>query len=321
MQIKSLHEALLEAQDYIIKRKEGRAPSLITPFSRLNKVGVDGIPWQSNFVIGARSGVGKTLIKDQILKSAWELNPGENIRVLDFNLEMPLRATGLRNIKSILKCDKDLLLSAGGDSIDKNTLRKIQMIADAAKSTPWDIIDQQPTVNEMYKIISDYLTKHNKNGKMKLIVAVDHSIIIKKAKGQDQRSMLEDYGAMISDVRKDNEVIFFTLSQLNRNILESHRMINGKADNFPKTSDLFGADALLQFADSVLLLNRPAEYGITEYGINKIPILNPNYIGAHLVKSRNGGQGVIHMNANYENFEFHEIDRPTLEDPPFNSNS
>jgi len=320
MEFRSLHDALLEAEEFIIKRKEGKAPSLVTPFDRLNKAGVDGIPWQHNFVIGARSGVGKTLIKDQILKSAWELNPGQNIRVLDFNLEMPLRATGLRNIKSILKCEKNHLLSAGGDTIGKDTLKRIKLIADAAKNTPWDIVDKQPTVNQMGNLISDYITKFNKNGKMKLIVAVDHSIIIKKMKGQDQKSMLEDYGNMITDIRKNNEVIFFTLSQLNRNILESHRMVNGKADNFPKTSDLFGADALLQHADSVLLLNRPAEYGITEYGVNNIPVLSPNYIGAHLVKSREGQQGIIHMNANYENFEFNEIDRPSMENNPFLNN-
>jgi len=320
MEFRSLHDALLEAEEFIIRRKEGKAPSLVTPFDRLNKAGVDGIPWQHNFVIGARSGVGKTLIKDQILKSAWELNPGQNIRVLDFNLEMPLRATGLRNIKSILKCEKNHLLSAGGDTIAKDTLKRIKLIADAAKNTPWDIVDKQPTVNQMGNLISDYITKFNKNGKMKLIVAVDHSIIIRKLKGQDQKSMLEDYGNMITDIRKNNEVIFFTLSQLNRNILESHRMVNGKADNFPKTSDLFGADALLQHADSVLLLNRPAEYGITEYGVNSIPVLSPNYIGAHLVKSREGQQGIIHMNANYENFEFNEIDRPSMEHNPFLNN-
>lgn len=321
MQFKSLYQALQEAEDYIVRRKEGRAPSLKTPFSKLNKAGVDGIPWQHNFVIGARSGVGKTLIKDQILKSAWELNPGQDIRVLDFNLEMPLRATGIRNFKSILKCTKDHLLSAEGSSIDKATLKKINIITDSAKNTPWDIIDQQPTVTQMYKVINDYIKQFNKSGKTKFIIAVDHSIIIKRAKGQDQKSMLEEYGAMVTDIRKNNEVIFFTLSQLNRNILESHRMVNGRADNFPKTSDLFGADALLQHADSVLLLNRPAEYGITEYGVHKIPVPHANYIGAHLVKSREGQQGIIHMEANYENFEFVEIDKPVIQNPPLSNDN
>lgn len=317
MEYKSLYEALLEAQDYVIKRKEGRAPSLNTPFQGLNRAGVDGIPWQHNFVIGARPGVGKTLIKDQILKDVWSLNPGQNIRILDFNLEMPLRATGLRNFKSMLKCDKNLLLSSQGDTIDKNTLRRISMIVDAAKHTPWDIIDHAPTVDQMYKMITKYIDDHDKS--MRLVVSVDHSVIIKRAKGQDQKTMLEEYGSMVTDIRKNNNVIFFTLSQLNRNILESHRMINGKADNFPKTSDLFGADALLQHADSVLLLNRPSEYGISKYGPEEIPITSANYIGAHLVKSREGQQGIIHMEANYENFEFVEIPKPVLQQPPFST--
>jgi len=321
MAIKSLYDALEEAESYIINRKEGKAPSLKTPFAKLNKAGVDGIPWQSNFVIGARSGVGKTLIKDQILKSAWELNPGQDIRILDFNLEMPLRATGIRNIKSILKCSKEHLLSSEGQQIDKATLKKISIIKDSAKNVPWDIEDESLTVKEMKKKITEYIDKHNKYGKTRFIIAVDHSIIIKREKGQDQKTMLEDYGKMVTDIRKKAEVIVFTLSQLNRNILESHRMINGRADNFPKTSDLFGADALLQHADSVLLLNRPAEYGITEYGVHKIPVPHANYIGAHLVKSRDGQQGIIHMEANYENFEFVEIDKPVIQNPPLSNDN
>jgi replicative DNA helicase len=317
MSYKSLYDAISEAEDYIIKRKNGQAPSLLTPFQALNRAGVDGIPWQSNFVIGARSGVGKTLIKDQILYKAWELNPTQNIRVLDFSLEMPLRASGLRNIMAELKCDKNMLLSAQGEEVSKNTLRQIQKIKASTRHTPWNIIDTPMSVSNMHNRILNYYQEFGND--IKLIVSVDHSLLIKPKSKEDTKAILSDYGAMITDIRKSNEAIFFTLSQLNRNILESHRMANGKAENFPKTSDLYGADALLHYADSVLLLNRPAEFGITEYGPNKIPIVNPNYIGAHLVKSRNGQQGIIHMQANYENFEFVEIPEPVAQLNPFKS--
>lgn len=306
--VTSIGDAYKSAHEYIVARKEGKAPSLVTPFDQLNKLGVDGIPWQSHFVIGARSGVGKTLIKDQLLQGAFKLNPYDNIRVLDFSFEMPLQATGYRGIQSQMKQDKSMLLSTEGNEIDKNSLKRIEIIVKSASSIPWDIVDKQLTLKEIENTVLAYIEEYNKDNDLKLIISVDHSLLIKKTKSEQTHAVINGYGELITELRKKHNIIVFTLSQLNRNIEEGFRKIPGRADNYPQTSDISTADALLQHADFLGILNRPSDFNMKIYGPEKwlVP-KNGNYVPWHILKNRSGEHAIIHLKANYQNYEFYEM--------------
>jgi replicative DNA helicase len=309
--VTSIGDAYSEAYDYIIARRDGKQPSLLTPFSMLNDKGVDGIPWQSHFVIGARSGVGKTLIKDQLLQGAFALNPYDNIRVLDFSFEMPLQATGYRGIQAEIKQAKETLLSTGGNKIDKNSLQRIKIIVEKARTLPWDIVDEQLTLKQMENVILEYINEYNKKNDLRLIISIDHSLLIKKDKGQTTHGVINEYGELITKLRKKYPIIVFTLSQLNRNIEEAYRKIPGKADNYPQTSDISTADALLQHADFLMILNRPSDFNIFHYGPEPYKVIVPengSYVAAHILKNRSGDHGIMHLEANYQNYEFNEVE-------------
>lgn len=309
--ITSMGDAYQSAYDYIVDRKDGKAPSLLTPFDQLNKAGVDGIPWQSHFVIGARSGVGKTLIKDQLLRGAFALNPNDNIRILDFSFEMPMQATGYRGIQAELKQAKSMLLSTEGNKVDKNSLKRIELIVNNARNLPWDIVDVQLNLTDIEFVITETIKKHNINNDLKLIISIDHSLLIKKMKGQNTHAVINEYGELITKLRKKYNIIVFTLSQLNRNIEEPVRKIPGKADNYPQTSDISTADALLQHADFLGILNRPSDFNMKLYGPERYVVPeNGKYVAFHLLKNRSGEQSIIHLNANYQNYEFIEMTEP-----------
>lgn len=309
--IKSIGDAYQEAADYIVKRKEGSAPSLLTPFPSLNEAGVDGIPWQSHFVIGARSGVGKTLIKDQLLRGAFALNADDNIRILDFSFEMPLQATGYRGIQAELKQDKSMLLSTEGNKVDKNTLKRIELIVNNAQNLPVDIVDTQLNVDDIERVIRAVIEKYNTNNDLKLIVSIDHSLLIRRLPNQSAHAAINEYSNMITQLRSKYNIIVFTLSQLNRNIEEPLRKIPGKADNYPQTSDISSADALLTHADFLVILNRPSDFNMKMYGPERYIVPdNKNYVALHLLKNRHGEQRMVHLNANYQNYEFIEMTEP-----------
>ena len=307
----TMSDALEQAIDYIVKRSEGTAPSLITPFDQLNNLAVDGIPWGSHFVIGARSGVGKTLIKDQILNAALKLNPHDNIKILDFSFEMPLVATGLRIIQAQLKQDKSTLLSTQGNKIPKLSLEKARLISKSWQSKDWAMETDPLTVKSLKNRIMAEIVKWQKEKDAKIIIAVDHSLLIKAEGRQSNHEIITIYGETITDLRKHHNITVFTLSQLNRNIEEGYRKIPGKPDNFPQTSDISTADALLQHADFLAILNRPSDFNLKLYGPEKwIVPDNKTYVAMHLLKNRSGEQDIIHLKANYQNYEFNEMTHP-----------
>ena len=80
----------------------GSIKSLRTPWDKFNDATTDGLEWHSTTVIGGRPGSGKTLIKDQIIREAFKLNPAENFRVLEFQFEMLARTSAIREYSSIL---------------------------------------------------------------------------------------------------------------------------------------------------------------------------------------------------------------------------
>ena len=81
---KSQRDGFTESLYYLQGRMRGEIKSLKTPWSKWNDAGTDGIEWNTTTVIGGRPGSGKTLIKDQLVREAFKLNPGEDFRVLEF---------------------------------------------------------------------------------------------------------------------------------------------------------------------------------------------------------------------------------------------
>src|SRR5688572_9759696 len=99
---KTLHETYLNSLRYIRGRQRGLIRSFKTPWARFDDAGADGWEWHSTVVIGGRPGAGKTLVKKQIVREAFDRNPGEDMRILEFEFEMRGEVSAIRDYSSVL---------------------------------------------------------------------------------------------------------------------------------------------------------------------------------------------------------------------------
>src|SRR5262249_21732636 len=109
-------------------------------------------------------------------------------------------------------------------------------------------------------------------------------------------------------LKKKSDIIFIILTQLLRDFED--RQESRSRNAYPKQSDCFGGDAVAQSSDVVILLNRPAAYGIDYYGnVGKgVAITDPNQIFAHIVKSRNSVPDlVLQYLARFEKMKMIEV--------------
>jgi hypothetical protein len=207
-------------------------------------------------------------------------------------MEMVDETSAIRKFGLKTGADYNTLMSKNGNLIDKNIFEKcVDYYHETAKSDIVNVIYDVCTVNEMCATIHYELERHkNPDGTyVNLLVAIDHSALFKNDTGQkDKFDMLGALGEALTNMKKKYPVAFIVLSQLNRNIDDIKRQIEGTYGNYVLDSDIYGSDALLQHADVVMGINKPSIRRIKQYGPEKFLIEDPDTLVFHFIKSRNG---------------------------------
>ena len=108
--------------------------------------------------------------------------------------------------------------------------------------------------------------------------------------------------------------MFIALSQLNRNIDNPDRAQQGKYGNYILESDIFGSDAMLQHADTLIGINRPAKQKIRLYGPDRYIIEDDRTLVLHFLKARNGDTRMSFFKAMFEKMEIAEMPTPPQEE-------
>lgn len=320
MKWKSHSQYYTEALTYMKKRQQGLIHSYVTPWEKINDAGINGFEYNSIILCGARPGHGKTLMKDQMVRLGFSLNPGQGVRVLEFSLEMVGRNSKIREFSSVSKKSYKYLCSAEkeGITITDELLEKCRLYAKKATKYPIDIIEQQVTSLEFEQEVEQYMDTHKKiiDGRThyaKTVVTLDHSVLIKKMKGQSTIDKLNALGEAATRLKKKYPICFFILSQLNRDIESSIRCENGKHGNYPTSGDIFGSDALLQHADMVIILDRPASRNITVYGPDRFIVEDDTLLAAHIVKTRTGDTRISFFEARFDQMRIENAITPPQE--------
>lgn len=321
---RSQRDGFTESLKYMQGRMTGEIKSIKTPWPKFNDAGTDGIEWNSTTVIGGRPASGKTLIKDQIIREAFKLNPGSDFRVLEFQFEMLARTSAIREYSSLLGMPYKYLCSADG----KLSEQHLQLCYDYAKERvkyPIDVVEEPCTVPEFVQTIKDYMEEHSTTEKVnsssvkkvykKTIVTLDHSLLLKKAPFEkDKYDTLYALGEALTALKRIYPIAFIILSQLNRGIDSPERNEDGKYGNYILESDLFGADALLQHADMLIGINRPAKQRIRFYGPDRYVIENDRVLVIHFLKCRNGDTRMSFFKAEFEKMKITEITTPAQQE-------
>lgn len=306
-------------------RQIGSIKSLICPWEKFNDAGTAGMEWSTITIVAARPAGGKTVVESQIVREAPILNPGEDFRMLRFQLEMLARTSAIREYSSVIGKSYKYLCSAEGKLTDED----LQICFDYAKTAvkyPIDIVDDSVTVSEFVEIVTEYMDKYalrdehcqyilDKNGKIqytKTLVTFDHSILLKKDPRfeRDKMETLYNFGEALTMLKKKFPIAFLILSQLNRDVEKPERCEDGKYGNYINTSDIFGSDALLQHADMVVAIDRPALRNIKYYGPNRYIITDDKTLVFHFLKCRNGDPRKSFFKAEFERMSVVEMPPP-----------
>ena len=301
------YAAFNEALKYMFRRSTGEEKSIYTPWPKFNDAATDGLEWNTLTVIGGRPGSGKTLIKDQIIRESFALNPNDNFRVLEFQFEMVGRTSAIREFSSITGKTYKELCSAGS-VLSKDTLNTCHLYAKERVKHPVDIVSTPMTVNQMREQIDAYMNLHKGVNTM---ITLDHTMLVKRAPYQNNTlDMMFELGEFFTQCKRDYPILFIALSQLNRNIDSPDRAIDGKYGNYILESDIFGSDAMLQHADMLIGINRPAKQKIRYYGPDRYIIEDDKTLVLHFLKARNGDARMSFFKAKFEQMKIEEMLTP-----------
>jgi replicative DNA helicase len=313
---KDQKQGFVDSLVYLKGRMDGHIRSLKTPWEKFNDATTDGLEWHSMTVIGGRPGSGKTLIKDQIVRESFRLNPDEKFRVLEFQFEMLARTSAIREFSSVLGKSYKYLCSADG-KLSNEDLAVCYEHAKERVKIPIDIVEEPLTVNELRETITAYMNHHavkNEDGTVdftKTVVTLDHSLLLKKAPFEkDKFDTLYNLGEMVTELKRRYPIAFIILTQLNRGIDNPERNEDGKYGNYILESDIFGSEALLQHADTLIGINRPAKQKIRFYGPDKYVIENDRVLVLHFLKCRNGDARMSFFKAEFERMRISEMPTP-----------
>jgi len=289
--LKTVHisKAAKQELNYMRGRMEGKIKSLKTPWKKMNIASMNGLEWNSINLIAGLSGSGKTAILNELETGLFAHNKDQSFAVLSFNFEMLARRLVGRKISKKLGKSVKQLYSADLEDVEYNLTKEdydaaVEYCRDNLSSYDIHYVDITGNVDEIVATIEDFCLREENRFKG-VVVTLDHSILVKKKSGVDERNTLFELGSALNELKKRHKVLFILVSQLNRDIEHVDRITNPDL-HFPLKRDIFGSDSLWQFSDMVVVSHRPEMLGISKYGVPKYE--TENKVFWHFLKIRDG---------------------------------
>ena len=328
---KSKHDSYTKGLKYVLDRAAGKITSLKCASSKINDASTDGFEWQTAICIAARPGGGKSVLKEQLIREFFALNPNEVFRVLDCDYEMVPMMTALREFSSVLGKSYKYICSAeednfGGkmskadfDKLKAHVAAKLEFRKDMG-GLPVDVLEDPMTVAVWEQTVIDYMEAHairtkDENGNetvkyINTVITVDHARLFLKG-GASEQGMLQDLGEAIIRLKKRYPIIFIVLNHLNRSVTEASRCEDGKIGNYIVDSDILGSDALQQAMDIMIAIDRPANRRIKMYGPERYIIDDFDLLIFHFLKVRNGFPRISFFKGIFEEMKIVEWSTPS----------
>lgn len=273
----NLRSVLDKSLDTILSRKSGLKWAFKTGWDNLDTALGCGIPFDTTVTIGARLRVGKSAFATRLLLNIFEYNTDVNKIALYWNWEMPAYQQGVRIFSGFTHKSVTTLMSAR-ESLDELTYQQCIDFRDNLKEEYIYFIDKSVSIDQIEEVIRRV---RYDNPNFKILNIFDHTrLIVTKDERTEEEKLHKFYKACINWTKHLN-CTNIVLSQLGRKLEEDNR--NSKYRN-PMDSDLFGADAVAQCSNIIMLLHRPELYDISVHN----GILTEGKIFMDIVKNRDG---------------------------------
>lgn len=292
-------------EDYIDKRRKGLIKSLRTGFPKLDSCNIGGFEWGSTITVGGRPSVGKSAFSECMIRGFLENNEPD-FDILDFSWEMSPDVILRRNLSNDFRRSYKYMCSAQNNTLSDEEMHRVsELLRGKYENLPIWYVEKPNTIDEFAKIVRSFRDEKKRN----LVVRVDHTILAKMSRhhGGDRVTMLLDLLGTANDIKKESNVIFLFLTQMNREFVNRQESYTDKA--YPQQSDVFGGDATSMYSETMILLNRPAMFNISFYGNRKsgVPV-DKHDMFAHIVKSRNAEPNLmIRFIEDFENMSIKEV--------------
>jgi replicative DNA helicase len=310
--IKKIPQVVDEALEFITRRKNGLEPSLKVKSSKINDTFLNGFDWNRIITVAGLSGAGKSTLVRQLITEMIDLNPNQKFEVLSFQFEMLGIDEVARDISARLNKSVKDIYSATTPLTDTD-LENIKKELDKLRDYKISIVDNPGTVKEIKDTILNFVETYKLADTNKgLVISIDNSLLVKREERQDEKAVLDDLMFTLVALKKylssiGVKVMFFLVSQLNRNIESVERVSNNKL-HYPNKNDLFGASSIYNGSDYVIIAHKPCIidgignwYGSARKGWPEgLPVFNPNnsaqaMIYLHVIKERFGKPSIIAM--------------------------
>ena len=255
---------------------------LKTCWKKLNRYIGGGIQEETQYIIGGRSGVGKSAFVNLLVKSLFDCNPKQKVVVLYFNFEMPSYKQVIRKMSKELELTVHQIMSAD-KPINEKDFDRVKTIQENLAKYNIYFVDIPINVIQIHKKIMEF---HSKFKGYHLVNVFDHSRLVTGDAEKDEMIRIGRLSKLCMYLKKKIHCSNLIISQLNRNIESPER---AKTLYEPMASDIFGADSLYQDADVVIVPHRPETFKLDKYyGFD-----TKNFIAMHILKNRDGDTGFI----------------------------
>lgn len=269
-------EAARAARHAIQARIDGAFAGIRTGWREIDDI-THGLGPGSVTVVGARPSMGKTAFALALAEKAAIV---QGKATLCFSLEMGAVELGERLIASVSRVPGDRIKTG---SLSAEDVECIDVAVQAIDDSPLWIEDTPArTVQQIAAISRRIAARARHNGDELSLVVIDYAQLI----GTDPGSSRENREQQIAKVSRETKNLARQLGVPIVLLAQLNRLVETRADQTPRMSDLRESGSLEQDADFVILLHRPEYYD---------PAKRPGEIDVIIAKNRNGRTKTIPM--------------------------